>query len=324
MQIACLGAGGFIGGWLTRQLMEQGHHVRAVDIREPRDWWQRPEGEQHLRLDLRDPDNARKAVAGCEWVYDLAEDMGGVDWLSNHRVDGLASFRIVLNVAEACEREGVERLWFASSACAYNTDLQLSPDVVALKESDVSPAKPEKGYGESKWAGERLCEYYQSEGRLETRVGRYHAIYGPHGTFTGERAKSPAALCKKVAEAVLLGHDDIEVWGDGEQTRSFCFVTDCIEGTLRLMASDFADPLNIGSSELVTINELVTIIEEVAGVDPLQRMYDASAPVGVRGRSSDNTLVREVLDWEPSTSLRDGIARLYPWIESMVRAEHSS
>ena len=320
MKVTVLGAAGFIGGHMVRRLLEDGHEVRAVDICETESWWQTsPDAESVGEADLRDPNVARAAVKGADWVYDLAEDMGGVVWLEANRADGLASFRIVLNVAEACAAEGVERMWFASSACSYNTDLQQTPDVIALREEDAWPARPEKGYGEAKLMGERLCEYYTAEGRLDTRVGRYHAIFGPNGSWRGGREKSPAALARKVAEAVLSGNHEIAVFGDGLQTRSFCFVDDCLEGTLRLMASDYSAPVNIGSSELVTIDQVVDILEDIAGVQ-LERRYELDAPQGVRGRSSDNALVKQVLDgWEPSIPLRTGLERTYAWIFDQVK-----
>ncbi|MES1975720.1 MAG: NAD-dependent epimerase/dehydratase family protein [Pseudomonadota bacterium] len=324
MKISVLGAGGFIGSALTARLVAEGHSVKAVDAKPPADWWQRSECH-NLQSDLRDSESAMVAVQGAEWVYDLAEDMGGVQWLEANRSAGLASFRIVLNVTEACEKAGVERLWFASSACAYPTHLQDDDDLwvartwpgghasAGLAESDAWPAQPEKGYGEAKLLGERLCEYYQAEGRMETRVGRYHAIFGPHGSWTGGREKSPAAVCRKVAEAVVSGCHEIEIWGDGRQQRSFCYIDDCLDATQALMASDHSEPLNIGTDRSVTIDELVTLVEKIAGVT-LERRYDLSAPQGVRSRNADLTRVREILGWEPQVPLEDGLARLYPWV----------
>lgn len=318
MRVAVLGGGGFIGSALTKSLLEDGHEVRVVDIKPVNEWWQVSDEAENISMDLRITQNADSSVKDCQYVYDLAEDMGGVGWLESNRSDGLASFRIVLNVAEACHKAGVQRLYFASSACAYNTDLQLSPDIQSLKESDISPAKPEKGYGEAKWMGERLLEYYDMEGKLETRVARYHNIYGPHGTYVGGREKSPAAMCYKTAKAVVTGSNEIEIWGDGNQTRSFCFIDDCVRGTKEIMNGENKQPVNLGSTEMVTINKLLDTVEEIAGTK-LNRTYDLSAPQGVRGRSSDNTLFHSLYGWEPSTSLRQGLEKTYEWIFNEVK-----
>lgn len=323
MKITVTGAGGFIGGHLVKRLIDDGHEVGAVDIKQLADWWQvHPEAKNLDGFDLREHRYVDIALRNtkADWVYDLAEDMGGVGWLVNNRADGLMSFRIVQNVLEAAQRNDVQRVFFASSACAYNTDLQDTPDVIALAEHHISPAKPEMGYGEAKWMGERLCEYFEMERRVETRVARYHNVMGPHGSWTGGREKSPAALARKVAEAVVSGRHTIDIWGTGEQTRSYCWVDDCVDGTIRLMESDITTPLNIGSSRMVSINQMVDMLEEIAGVT-LERTYSPDAPVGVAGRNSDNTLIRRLLGWEPATSLEEGLAQLYPWVEAQVRAK---
>lgn len=318
VRITVTGAGGAIAGHAIRSLLDDGHEVYAFDIKPLAQWWQVHEyatnwGEVDVSQDAED------VCHGAEWVFNYACVMGGLPFIESHRVDCAMSVLITANMLQAAADCGVARFFQSSSACACRTDLQTEAVGVALKESDAWPALPEQGYGLEKLYGEELCRFFREERGLETRVARFHNIMATHCSWNDGKEKSPAALCRKVAEAVVSGRNEILIYGDGEQSRSYCWIDDCVEGTLRLMASDFADPMNIGSSELVTINELVTIIEEVAGV-AVERRYDVNAPQGVRGRSSNNTLVREVLGWEPTTSLRDGIAQLYPWILEQVKA----
>ena len=313
------GGGGFIGGALVQRLVAEGHDVTAVDIKPYSKWWRiSDEAHNWQRCDCRKADYAEEAVMGAEWVFDLAETMGGISFIEGERVACSESIEIGINLIRESARAGVRRFFFSSSACIYPTDIQGSTEVTALKESDAWPARPEDGYGFGKLYMEELCRHYREERGLETRVARYYNIFGPHGSWNDGKEKSPAALCRKVAEAKLTGNHKIEIWGDGEQRRSYCFIEDCLEGTLRLMASDHPEPLNIGSDRLVSVNELVSIIEGIAGVS-LERRYDVTAAQGVRGRNSDNTLCKEVLGWEPRISLEDGLGSLYFWIESMVR-----
>ena len=311
--VVVAGGGGFIGGWLARSLVEVGAAVRVVDIKPLDEWHQRSDGAENLVLDLRDADACHTAVAGTKWVYDLACNMGGMGFIESHKAECMLSVLIGTHLLLAARDEGVNRFFFSSSACVYAAAKQESPDVEPLREADAYPAMPEDGYGWEKLFIERLCRHFTEDFGLTTRVARYHNVYGPYGAFDGGREKAPAAISRKVAAAVLSGNHEIEIWGDGKQTRSFTFIDDCLEGTQRLMRSDVDEPINIGSSELVTVNELVDIVEAVAGVK-LERNYKLDAPLGVRGRNSDNTLVQERLGWEPSTSLATGMERTYRWI----------
>ena len=314
------GAGGFIGGHLVAALLRQGRTVRAFDQRSLSEWHQLHAGAENGVADLSQAEACRDALAGVVEVYNLASDMGGIGFIEGHKAACMLSVLINTQMLLAARDAGVERYFFSSSACVYPLGRQDSPDLAPLKESDAYPALPEDGYGWEKLFGERMCRHFREDFGLETRIARFHNIYGPRGAWTGGREKAPAAICRKVAEAALTGSGRIEIWGDGGQTRSFTYVDDCVEGTQRIVAGDFPDPLNVGSSELVTIDELVTIVEEIAGV-ALERVYDTSAPQGVRGRNSDNTLIRETYGWEPSTSLRDGLAKTYPWIAEQVERE---
>jgi len=276
-----------------------------------------PTDVETMQLDLREPSACRQAVNGAAEVYNLAADMGGMGFIETHKTDCMLNVLINTHLLLSAREAGVERYFFASSACVYAADKQTSSAVLPLKEADAYPASPEDGYGWEKLFSERLCRHFHEDHGLAVRIGRYHNVYGPHGTYDGGREKAPAAICRKVAQAVLSGRHEIEIWGDGEQTRSFTYIDDCLAGTHRLMASGFAEPLNIGSSELVSINTLVDLVEEIAGVR-LERRYKLDAPLGVRGRNSDNTLVQSVLGWSPSTRLRDGLAATYAWIYDQV------
>jgi GDP-D-mannose 3',5'-epimerase len=318
--ILVAGGGGFIGSQLVKELLADGHtNVRAVDIRPMEDWYQASDEADNRVLDLQLLDSCVEAVAGARFVYNLAADMGGMGFIENNKALCMLSVLINTHLLQASQQAGVERLFFSSSACVYAADKQETPDVEPLREADAYPAMPEDGYGWEKLFSERMCRHFSEDFGLVTRVARYHNVYGPHGTWHGGREKAPAAICRKVAEAELSGRHEIEIWGDGLQTRSFTYIDDCVYGTRALTASDISEPINVGSSELVTINELVDIVEEIAGVT-LERQYDLSAPKGVRGRNSDNTMIRERLGWEPGTSLRDGLEPTYRWIRDQVAA----
>jgi nucleoside-diphosphate-sugar epimerase len=313
------GAGGFIGGHLVAQLLEQGRQVRAVDAKPLDDWYQVPDGAETLSLDLRLLDACREAVGDAGSVYNLAADMGGMGFIENNKALCMLSVLINTHLLQASLDAGVERFFFASSACVYAEGKQVSADAEPLKEEYAYPAMPEDGYGWEKLFSERMCRHFSEDFGLRTRVARYHNVYGPHGTWSGGREKAPAAICRKIAEAKLSGSHEIEVWGDGEQTRSFTYIDDCVYGTQAIMQSDIEEPINLGSSELVTINKLIDIVEEIAGIK-VSRRYKLDAPKGVRGRNSDNGLIRERLGWEPSTPLREGLEESYRWIYAQVAA----
>jgi len=321
--ILVAGAGGFIGGWLVRYLQENGFtHVRAVDIKPLDEWHQILDGVDNRVADLRSLDACREAVRDVAHVYNLACDMGGMGFIEANRAACMISVLINTHLLMAGRDEGVKRHFLSSSACVYNVDLQRDSAVTALREDDAYPAMPEDGYGWEKLFSERMCRNFNDDYGIETRVARYHNVYGPHGTYAGGREKAPAAICRKVAEAKLAGRDEIEIWGDGEQTRSFMYIDDCLYGTTRIMESDIREPINLGSSELVTINQLVDIVEEIAGVQ-LKRRYNLDAPKGVRGRNSDNTLILERLGWEPSTPLAVGLEKTFSWIYDELAAAES-
>jgi GDP-D-mannose 3', 5'-epimerase len=307
------GAGGFIGGHLVARLLRAGAHVRAVDIKPLESWFQLHEDAESIQADLQRREACLAVTERAAEVYNLAADMGGMGFIELNKAACMLSVLINTHMLEAARRWEVERYFFSSSACVYAADKQLSSEVEPLKETDAYPAMPEDGYGWEKLFSERMCRHFAEDFGLETRVGRYHNVYGPHGTFEGGREKAPAAICRKVAEASLSGHHEIEVWGDGQQTRSFTYIDDCIEGTLRLTGSEIREPLNIGSSELVTVNQLIDAVEEIAGIE-VERRYDRSAPQGVRGRNSDNTLIVAGLGWAPHISLVEGLEPTYRWI----------
>jgi len=308
------GGGGFIGGHLVSELQRRGfERIRAVDLKPLGRWYQQHEGVENVSADLREKDAAYAAAEGATIVFNLAADMGGMGFIETHKADCMVSVLINTNLLLAAREHGVERFLFGSSACVYAADKQTDPNVTALKEPDAYPALPEDGYGWEKLFGERICRHFMEDYGISVRVPRFHNVYGPYGTYAGGREKAPAAICRKVVEAQLNGSNKIEIWGDGEQTRSFTYIDDTIDGIFRIVQSDFTDPINLGSSQLVTINELVDIVEGIAGVK-LERNYNLSAPQGVRGRNSDNTLIREQLGWEPSISLQDGLEKTYAWI----------
>jgi len=314
------GAGGFIGGHLVADLLGQGHDVVAVDCKEFGRWYQVHDGAESWVGDLSETDTCRKAVLGIDDVYNLAADMGGMGFIENNKALCMLSVLINTHMLQAAQEQGVGRYFYASSACVYAAEHQTDPNVTALKESDAYPAMPEDGYGWEKLFSERMCRHFREDFELHTRVARYHNVYGPHGTWTGGREKAPAAICRKIAEAKLSGRHTIDVWGDGEQTRSFMYIDDCVRGTQSIMGSDIEDPINLGSAELVSINKLVDLVADIAEIE-VERVHDLSAPQGVRGRNSDNTMILDRLGWEPSITLREGLEATYAWIFDQVVAQ---
>ena len=314
------GGGGFIGGHLVADLVRQGLTVRSVDIKPFEDWYQvSPDGDNR-QLDLSEMASCQEAVSGARYVYNLAADMGGMGFIENNKALCMLTVLESTHMLLAAQKEDVERFFFSSSACVYAAGKQTDPSVTALKEDDAYPAMPEDGYGWEKLFTERMCRHFSEDFGLPTRVARYHNVYGPQGTYQGGREKAPAAICRKVAEAKVKGEEIISIWGDGQQTRSFMYIDDCVQGTQMVAMGDSEVPVNVGSAELVSINQLVSIVEDIAGVT-LQRDYDLSAPQGVRGRNSDNTLIREIYGWEPSISLRDGLEKTYAWTYDQVKRD---
>jgi len=313
-RILVCGAGGFIGGHLIADLRRQGFtQLRAVDQKPLSDWYQRFDDVENFQLDLSRLEACEKAVEGYDVVYNLAADMGGMGFIELNKALCMLTVLINTHLLMAARKFGVQRFFYSSSACVYNADKQRDPNVTALKEADAYPAMPEDGYGWEKLFSERMCRHFREDFGLQTRVARYHNVYGPNGTYDGGREKAPAAICRKVIQAKLSEKHEIEIWGTGEQTRSFMYIDDCLKGTQMLLNSDFIEPINIGSNELVSINQLVDLVEDIAGVK-LERRYNLNAPKGVNGRNSDNTLIQEVFGWEPSTKLRAGLELTYRWI----------
>lgn len=320
-RVVVCGAGGFIGGHLVKDLLRRGvRAIRAVDVKPVAEWHQVFQGVENLSLDLRAKENCVVALQGADHVYQLAAEMGGMGFIENHKAVCMLNVLISSHTLLAAQTLGVSRFFFASSACVYNAEKQQQSTVTPLRESDAYPAMPEDGYGWEKLFSERMCRHFEEDFGLACRVARYHNVYGPHGTWTGGREKAPAAICRKVIEAKLSGKHEITIWGNGEQTRSFMYIDDCLEGTRMIMESQLREPINLGSNELVTINQLVDVAEEIAGVR-LRRSYDLHAPKGVNGRNSDNTMILDRLGWEPSIRLREGMKKTYRWIEQeMSRA----
>jgi nucleoside-diphosphate-sugar epimerase len=317
------GAGGFIGGHLVVALKKRGYEVRAVDKKPLNQWYQVTDGVDNLVLDLTLRENCYTAVNGFQEVFNLAADMGGMGFIETHKADCMLSVLINTHMLVASRDCGIVRYFYASSACVYNAEKQMDPNNPGLKESDAYPALAEDGYGWEKLFSERMCRHFTEDYGIVTRVARFHNVYGPFGTYDGGREKAPAAICRKVIDKELYGKGEILIWGDGHQTRSFTYIDDCIQGILRIMYSDVSEPLNLGSSEMVSINQLVSMVEDIAGT-AMVRMYDPPAPKGVRGRNSDNTLIRQYLNWEPSTALQEGLKHTYAWIREQMLLDKTS
>jgi nucleoside-diphosphate-sugar epimerase len=319
--IVVTGGGGFIGGSLIRRFKEKGFtRIRAVDKKPISEWFQVTDGVENLCLDVSHELNCRRACEGTTEVYNLAADMGGMGFIERFRVECLRTVLINTHMIEAAYRAGCRRYFYSSSACVYNTELLKDPDSPAVKESDAFPAMSQRGYGWEKLISEMFCQEYWAERGMKTFIARFHNTYGPHGSWDGGREKAPAAICRKVIEAKETGRHEIEIWGDGTQTRSFMYIDDCLEGVDRITHCDnlIATPINLGSSELISVDELVTMAEEIGGVK-LKRRYNPDAPRGVGGRNSDNTMIKRILGWEPSISFRAGLAKTYSWIEQQYR-----
>lgn len=320
--ILVAGGGGFIGGHLVSALLKQGHtRIRAVDLKPIDEWYQAFPQVENLVMDLKELSSCHSACQGVFHVYNLAADMGGMGFIENNKALCMLSVLINTHLLMAARRAEVQRFFFASSACVYNAEKQRSADVTPLKEEDAYPALAEDGYGWEKLFSERMCRHFREDFGLITRVARFHNVYGPHGTWEGGREKAPAAICRKVIHATANGLDEIEIWGDGCQTRSFMYIEDCIEGIQRIMWSQIEEPINLGSSELVTVNGLVDLVEEIASCR-LRKKYNLGAPKGVNGRNSDNTKINRYLNWEPSIRLRDGMKKTYDWIEEQYRSKY--
>lgn len=316
--IVVAGAGGFIGGHLVADLIRKGHSkIRAVDLKPLDHWWQVHEGVESLQLDLQLLPACRQALEGASEVYNLACNMGGMGFIENNKALCMLSVLINTHLLQASQELGITRYFFSSSACVYAADKQVDPNLTALKEADAYPAMPEDGYGWEKLFSERMCRHFYEDFGIVSRIARFHNVYGPNGTWTGGREKVPAAICRKVIQAKLSGEHEIEIWGDGHQTRSFMFIDDCLSGIHRIMESDVEIPLNLGSDQMVSINQLVDIVEQIAGIE-LERSYNLNAPKGVNGRNSDNTLISDSIGWAPSIRLQDGLVKTYEWIYDQI------
>jgi nucleoside-diphosphate-sugar epimerase len=320
VDVLVAGGGGFIGGHLVGDLLAQGLSVRSVDVKPESEWYQVHPDAENVVADLSLLENAMATTAGARQVYMLAADMGGMGFIENNKALCMLTVLTSTHMLQAAQKFGVERYFYSSSACVYAAGKQTDPDVTALKEEDAYPAQPEDGYGWEKLFTERMCRHFEEDFGLTTRVARYHNVYGPHGTWTGGREKAPAAVCRKVATAALTGNKEIEIWGDGHQTRSFMYIDDCLHGSQMILKGDSNVPVNLGSDELVSINQLVDIVEEIAGIK-CERKYKLDAPQGVRGRNSDNTLIKEIYGWAPSISLADGLAATYAWVYDQVKRD---
>jgi GDP-D-mannose 3', 5'-epimerase len=318
VDVLVAGGGGFIGGHLVGDLLSQGLSVRSVDVKPVSEWYQAHEAAENVQADLSLLDDALAQTDGAREVYMLAADMGGMGFIENNKALCMLTVLTSTHMLQAAQKAGVERYFYSSSACVYAADKQTDTHITALKEADAYPAMPEDGYGWEKLFTERMCRHFLEDFGLETRVARYHNVYGPHGTWTGGREKAPAAVCRKIATAVITGNHDIDIWGDGEQTRSFMYIDDCVRGSQMILRGDSPVPVNLGSDELVSINQLYSIVEEIAGIK-CTRNYQLDAPQGVRGRNSDNAQILETYGWAPSTSLADGMAKTYAWVYDEVK-----
>ena len=323
-KILIVGAGGFIGGHLTKKLLENKNSITAVDIK-PKEYWFQDfeEVRNYYQTDMKNIENCRKVTKNIDYVFNMACNMGGMGFIENNKAECMQSVLINTNLLIACKEFGIKRYFFSSSACAYNITKQQNVFIEGLKENDAYPAAPEDGYGWEKLFSERMCRHFMEDYGLEVRIARYHNIYGPYGTYDGGREKAPAALCRKIIHARKENLDKIEVWGDGNQTRSFLYIEDCIEGTLRLFESDYSEPVNIGSDEQVSINQMIDIIQEISKIKKLSRDYQLDKPKGVRGRSSNNDLVKKVLNWSYKIKLKDGLKKTYDWTYNEI-SKHCS
>jgi GDP-D-mannose 3', 5'-epimerase len=313
--ILIAGGGGFIGGHLCKRMLDHGFNVRAVDIKPTSEWLQVDQRAQNITADLKSKEACLEVVAGCDQIYNLAADMGGMGFIETHKAQCMLSVLINTHLLMAAVAHGVKKYFFASSACVYAAEKQNEAHSLPLKEQDAYPATPEDGYGWEKLFSERMCRHFSEDYGLEVRIARYHNVHGPFGTFAGGREKAPAALSRKVLECLQFGTPSITIWGDGEQTRSFMYIEDCLKGTIDLMNSEYQQPLNLGSAESISINDLVSLLEGFANIK-LERFYSTDAPKGVNGRNSDNTTILKVLDWEPKTSLSEGMLITFNWIKS--------
>jgi len=311
------GAGGFIGGHLAKQLLDEGHEVVCADVKPKHLWFQIFDHCNNFHLDLKEYENCLKVTAGVDFVYNMACNMGGMGFIENNKAECMLSVLINTNLLRSCLVNNVSRYFFSSSACVYNGSKQANTFVDGLKETDAYPAEPEDGYGWEKLFSERMCRHFSEDFGLETRVARYHNVYGPLGTYDGGREKAPAALCRKIILAKLNKEKQIDVWGDGEQTRSFMFIDDCLEGTTKLFKSNESKVFNIGSEEQVSINQMINIIEEIANYK-IEKNYQLDKPKGVRGRSSNNDLIRDKIGWDTKTNLKSGLEKTYEWIFSEI------
>ena len=320
-KILVVGAGGFIAGHLIKKLLENGNSITAVDIKPKEYWFQDFEdAENYYSTDMKDINNCRKVTKSIDYVFNMACNMGGMGFIENNKAECMQSVLINTNLLISCKENGIKKYFFSSSACAYNKTKQQEVFIEGLKEKkDVYPADPEDGYGWEKLFSERMCRHFMEDYGIQVRVARYHNIYGPYGTYDGGREKAPAALCRKIIKSKKDNENKIEVWGDGKQTRSFLYIDDCVEGTLRLFESDYFEPVNIGSDEQVSINQMIEIIEDISGIKKLERVYQLDKPKGVRGRSSNNDLVKKVLGWSYKINVKDGLKKTYEWIYSEIK-----
>ena len=324
-KILIVGAGGFIGGHLTKKLLENNNSIVAADIKPKEYWFQDFENvKNYYSMDMKEINNCRKVTKNIDYVFNMACNMGGMGFIENNKAECMQSVLINTNLLIACKEDGIKKYFFSSSACAYNKSKQQDVFVEGLKENDAYPADPEDGYGWEKLFSERMCRHFMEDYGIEVRIGRYHNIYGPYGTFDGGREKAPAALCRKVIEAKQNNKKKIEVWGDGKQTRTFLYIDDCIEGTLRLFESNYSEPVNIGSDEQVSINQMIEIIESVTNTKKLERVYQLDKPKGVRGRSSNNDLVKKILNWSYKIKLKEGLKKTYNWISGEMSKQGSN
>ena len=323
MKYLVCGAGGFIGGHLVSSLLDEGHEVLSVDIKPLEYWFQLFEKSKNFSLDLKDYNNCLRVTEDVDYVYNMACNMGGMGFIENNKAECMLSVLINTNLLRACVEKKIRRYFFSSSACVYNATKQEKTFIDGLKESDAYPAQPEDGYGWEKLFSERMCRHFYEDFGLESRVARYHNVYGPLGTYDGGREKAPAALCRKVIDAKIKNKTVIDIWGDGEQTRSFLYITDCNEGTKKLFDSDEREVFNIGSEEQVSINKMSSIIENIAEIK-LKKNYQLNKPKGVRGRSSNNSFIREKIGWDSSTALRDGLKLTYDWIYSQMTSRSNT